>query len=196
METWKDTNTICALCASHFLVLLWVSDCGTEFHIAQAFCWDCIARIVSIPPTTPPNYPQFRAILFICHVSSLDRGSTHGCPGAQGVEMWRADKRASVDRRLLCLDRGLGGCHGLRVNWSHGRHTVNLSWWYCVESMLGSIVNIESMHSVICVWLSRHGKKRNTKGHTKSCVWAWIWEGEVSLLDAFVTFYLGKSAYR
>lgn len=27
-----------------------------------------------------------------------------------------ADKRASVDRRLLCLDRGLGGCH-----WSQGK---------------------------------------------------------------------------
>lgn len=34
---------------------------------------------------------------------------------------------ASVNRHVLCLDPGPGGSHGLRVNWSHGRRTVNLS---------------------------------------------------------------------
>lgn len=151
METWREehTNTVSARSApllSGFTASEWLrhgiphrSGLLLGLHRSNSF---------HFPPST---YPQFRPILFICHVSSLDRGSTHGCPGAQGVEMWRADKRASVDRRLLCLDRGLGGCHGLRVNWSHGRHTVNLSWWYCVGGMHGSIVNLESMHSVICV---------------------------------------------
>lgn len=146
-----------------FLALLWVSDCGTEFLIARAFCWDCIARIVSIPSTTPLPSVQTHFIYLPCLIVRRGGGgSTHGCPGAQGVEMWRADKRASADRRLLCLDGGLGGCHGLRVNWSHGRRTVNLSWWYYVGGMQCSIVNLESMHSVICVWPSRHGEEKNT----------------------------------
>lgn len=148
LERGAHKHFICALCSAPSLALPWVSDCGTEFLIAQAFCWDCIARIVSIYPPIPTHpplpTPQCRPILFICHVSSLDwgRGGMHGCPGAQGVEMWRADKRASVDRRLLCLDGGLGGSHGLRVNWSRRRHTVNLSWWYCVGGMPGSIVSV------------------------------------------------------
>lgn len=38
---------------------------------------------------------------------------------------WKPNKRASVDRPLLCLDRSLGGCGRLRVNWSHRRSTGN-----------------------------------------------------------------------
>jgi len=148
METWREahTNTLSVRSAPllpGFTVSEWlrhgIPHCSgllLGLHRSNSF------HPPPIPTHTPTLYPQWGPILLICHVSSLDRGSTHGCPGAQGVEMWRADKRASVDRRLLCLDRGLGGCHGLRVNWSHRRDTVNLSWWYCVGGMLGSIVNL------------------------------------------------------
>lgn len=119
---------ICAALCCFFLTSPWVNDCGMEFLIAQAFCWACIAQIVSISPPLLLLSTHSSGLLFICHVSSSDGGggSTHGCPGAQGVEMWRPDKRASVDRHLLCLDIGMGGYRSLWVNWSHRRHTVNV----------------------------------------------------------------------
>lgn len=137
LERRADKHFISALRSTLLWFDLWMSDCSMEFLITRAFCWDCIASIVSIPSSsTHLCNPHCRPITFFCYVSSSDiRRSTHGCPGARGVKMWRADKRASVDRHLLCLVGGLEGCHALRVNWSYGKHGVNLSWWYCVGGM-------------------------------------------------------------
>lgn len=169
METWREehTNTLSvryALFLSGFTVSEWLrhgilhrSGLLLGLHRSNSFHFS-----LHLSPV------QTHFIYLPCLI--VRQGEHAWLPRCPGSEMWRADKRASVDRRLLCLDRGLGGCHGLGVSWSHGRCTVNVSWWHCVGGMLASIVNTESMHSIICVWLSRHEREKNTS------MWAWILE--------------------
>lgn len=160
METWREehTNTLSVRYApflSGFTVSEWLrhgiphrSGLLLGLHRSNSFHFS--------PPSLhlPPVQTHF--IYLPCLI--VRQGEHAWLPRCPGSEMWRADKRASVDRHLLCLDRGLGGCHGLGVSWSHGRLAVNVSWWYCVGGMLGSIVNTEYALSHMC--LTKQTRKR------------------------------------
>jgi len=112
LERRARQHFICALCSTPFWLHLWVSDCGTEFFIAQAFCWDCIAWIVSTHP--PPPHPTVQARFIYLPCLAVRQGE-HAwlCPGSKNVTGWQTGECGQtfvVSRR-----------RPWRLSWSQGK---------------------------------------------------------------------------
>lgn len=69
---------------------------------------------------------------------------------------WKPNDRASVDRPLLCLDRSLGGCGRLRVNWSHRRRIGNACEHCCGYERVCVFVCVEGGRTSVFHTAGRH----------------------------------------
>lgn len=111
-ERGAHKHYLCALLRS-FLALLWVSDCGTEFLIAQSFCWDCIARIVSISPLHLPPVQTHFIYLPCLIVRQGEHAWLPWCPGSGNVTGWQTGECGQT----FVVSRQRPG----RLSWSQGK---------------------------------------------------------------------------